>query len=45
VEIGRPSHLACVVRCEAGRAVAAQVTGNVVPIAEGTIRIPSGGTI
>jgi trans-2,3-dihydro-3-hydroxyanthranilate isomerase len=41
VEMGRPSRLECVVRSEAGVAVATRVTGSVVPIAEGTIRVPS----
>jgi trans-2,3-dihydro-3-hydroxyanthranilate isomerase len=40
LEIGRPSRLACVVRCEAGVAVEGRVTGSVVPIGEGHIRRP-----
>jgi trans-2,3-dihydro-3-hydroxyanthranilate isomerase len=39
-EIGRPSRLDCVVRCVGGRAVELSVTGSVVPIAEGRIRVP-----
>jgi trans-2,3-dihydro-3-hydroxyanthranilate isomerase len=41
VEMGRPSHLACVVRCEGGAVVETRVTGTVVPIADGTIRRPA----
>jgi trans-2,3-dihydro-3-hydroxyanthranilate isomerase len=40
LELGRPSRLACVVRCEAGVAVESRVSGSVVPIAEGHIRRP-----
>jgi trans-2,3-dihydro-3-hydroxyanthranilate isomerase len=40
LEMGRPSRLACVVRCEAGVAVEGRVTGSVVPIGEGHIRRP-----
>jgi trans-2,3-dihydro-3-hydroxyanthranilate isomerase len=40
VEMGRPSRLECVVRCEAGAVVETRVTGQVVPIAEGRIRRP-----
>jgi trans-2,3-dihydro-3-hydroxyanthranilate isomerase len=42
LEIGRPSRLDCVVRCEAGVAVGSRVTGSVVPIADGRIRHPIG---
>lgn len=41
LEMGRPSRLECVVRCEAGVAVEGRVTGTVVPIAEGHIRHPA----
>jgi trans-2,3-dihydro-3-hydroxyanthranilate isomerase len=40
LEIGRPSRLDCVVRCEVGVAVGTRVTGSVVPIAQGHIRRP-----
>ena len=40
LEMGRPSRLACVVRCEGGVALETRVTGSVVPIGEGTIRRP-----
>lgn len=40
VEMGRPSRLECVVRCEDGVAVEGRVTGRVVSIAEGQIRRP-----
>jgi trans-2,3-dihydro-3-hydroxyanthranilate isomerase len=40
VEMGWPSRLECVVRCEAGRAVEGRVSGTVIPIASGTIRVP-----
>jgi trans-2,3-dihydro-3-hydroxyanthranilate isomerase len=40
LEIGRPSVLECVVRCDGGAAVECRVTGAVVPVAEGRIRIP-----
>jgi trans-2,3-dihydro-3-hydroxyanthranilate isomerase len=40
LEIGRPSRLACVVRCEGGAAVEGRVTGSVVSIGEGHIRRP-----
>jgi trans-2,3-dihydro-3-hydroxyanthranilate isomerase len=40
VEIGRPSRLECSVRCTDGRPVELSVTGAVVPIAEGRIRVP-----
>jgi trans-2,3-dihydro-3-hydroxyanthranilate isomerase len=40
LEIGRPSRLECAVRCESGVAVEGRVTGSVVPIAEGRIRVP-----
>jgi trans-2,3-dihydro-3-hydroxyanthranilate isomerase len=40
VEMGRPSRLACVVRCADGLAVECRVTGSVVPIAEGHLRPP-----
>jgi trans-2,3-dihydro-3-hydroxyanthranilate isomerase len=41
IELGRPSRLDCVVRCEGGVAVECRVTGSVVPIAEGHIRHPA----
>jgi trans-2,3-dihydro-3-hydroxyanthranilate isomerase len=41
VEMGRPSRLECVVRCEAGRAVECRVAGRVAPVAAGRIRPPS----
>lgn len=41
VEMGRPSRLECVVRCQAGAAVECRVTGTTVPVAEGRIRVPS----
>jgi trans-2,3-dihydro-3-hydroxyanthranilate isomerase len=40
IEIGRPSRLACTVTARAGAAVAATVTGEVVPIARGEIALP-----
>jgi trans-2,3-dihydro-3-hydroxyanthranilate isomerase len=40
VEMGRPSRLECVVRTEAATAVETRVTGSVVPVAAGTIRVP-----
>lgn len=40
VEMGRPSRLECVVRCEGGAAVEGRVTGRTVPIAHGQIRRP-----
>jgi trans-2,3-dihydro-3-hydroxyanthranilate isomerase len=40
LEMGRPSVLSCVVRCEGGVAVEGRVTGSVVPIGEGNIRRP-----
>lgn len=40
LEIARPSRMDCVVRCVGGRAVDLSVTGSVVPIAEGRIRVP-----
>jgi trans-2,3-dihydro-3-hydroxyanthranilate isomerase len=40
VEMGRPSRLECVVRCEAGEAVEGRVKGTVVPVAQGRIRRP-----
>jgi trans-2,3-dihydro-3-hydroxyanthranilate isomerase len=40
VEMGRPSRLECVVRCDAGVAVEGRVSGTVVPVAEGRIRRP-----
>jgi trans-2,3-dihydro-3-hydroxyanthranilate isomerase len=39
-EIARPSRMDCVVQCAAGRAVDVSVTGSVVPVAEGRIRVP-----
>jgi trans-2,3-dihydro-3-hydroxyanthranilate isomerase len=40
VEMGRPSRLECVVRCEGGAAVEGRVKGQSVPIAQGQIRRP-----
>ena len=40
VEMGRPSLLRCAVVAKAGRAVLARVSGSVVPIARGEIRVP-----
>ena len=40
VEMGRPSRLDCVVTASGGVAVAAQVSGTVVPVASGRIRRP-----
>ena len=40
VEMGRPSQLACTVTVEAGKVVRTTVSGSVVPVAEGTIRVP-----
>jgi trans-2,3-dihydro-3-hydroxyanthranilate isomerase len=40
VEMGRPSRLECVVRCEGGVAVEGRVRGTVVPIGEGHLRRP-----
>jgi len=40
LEMGRPSRLECVVAARAGEAVSARVTGQVVAVAEGTIRVP-----
>jgi trans-2,3-dihydro-3-hydroxyanthranilate isomerase len=40
LEMGRPSLLSCVVRCQSGVAVEGRVTGSVVPIGEGNIRRP-----
>jgi trans-2,3-dihydro-3-hydroxyanthranilate isomerase len=40
LEMGRPSRLECVVRCQRGVAVEGRVTGSVVPIGEGNIRRP-----
>jgi trans-2,3-dihydro-3-hydroxyanthranilate isomerase len=39
--LGRPSLLSCTVSASGGRAVAATVSGAVVPIASGRIRVPS----
>jgi trans-2,3-dihydro-3-hydroxyanthranilate isomerase len=39
-QLGRPSVLSCTVGATGGRATAATVTGAVVPIAAGTIRVP-----
>jgi trans-2,3-dihydro-3-hydroxyanthranilate isomerase len=39
-EMGRPSLLECVVRSVGGVAVELSVTGSVVPVAEGRIRVP-----
>jgi trans-2,3-dihydro-3-hydroxyanthranilate isomerase len=41
VEKGRPSTLACTVSASGGRAVAATVTGSVVPVARGEIERPA----
>lgn len=41
VDMGRPSRLECVVRCEGGAAVECRVTGTTVPIADGRIRVPA----
>src|SRR5262249_47256812 len=41
VEILRPSTLTCVVTAAGGRAVAATVSGTVVPVAGGDIAVPS----
>ncbi|HWB68098.1 MAG TPA: PhzF family phenazine biosynthesis protein [Mycobacteriales bacterium] len=41
LEMGRPSRLDCVVQCAGGRAVECRVTGSVVAVAEGRIRVPS----
>ncbi len=40
VEMGRPSRLECAVQAAAGAAVSVQVTGSVVPVAAGRIRVP-----
>ncbi len=40
VELGRPSLLRCAVEVQDGRAVRATVTGRVVPVATGTVRVP-----
>jgi trans-2,3-dihydro-3-hydroxyanthranilate isomerase len=40
VEMGRPSRLDCAVAASGGRAVSAQVSGSVVPVATGRIRRP-----
>lgn len=40
VEMGRPSRLDCAVTASAGAAVSVQVTGSVVPVATGRIRVP-----
>jgi trans-2,3-dihydro-3-hydroxyanthranilate isomerase len=40
LEIARPSRMDCVVQCVGGRAVDLSVTGSVVPVAEGRIRVP-----
>jgi trans-2,3-dihydro-3-hydroxyanthranilate isomerase len=42
IEMGRPSTLACAVRCETSAVVECRVTGSVVPIADGRIRQPAG---
>jgi trans-2,3-dihydro-3-hydroxyanthranilate isomerase len=41
IEMGRPSRLHCVVRCEGGTALEGRVTGSVVPVAEGNVRRPT----
>jgi len=40
IEIGRPSRLECVVRADAGAAAECRVTGSVVPVAAGQLRVP-----
>ena len=40
VELGRPSRLSCTVTAEAGVAVGCTVSGQVVPVASGRIRLP-----
>lgn len=40
VDMGRPSRLSCVVTAAGGAAVSVRVTGSVVPVATGTIRVP-----
>lgn len=40
-QLGRPSVLSCTVTAAAGKAVSATVSGAVVPVARGSIRIPS----
>jgi trans-2,3-dihydro-3-hydroxyanthranilate isomerase len=40
-QLGRPSVLSCTVTASGGRAVAATVSGTVIPVARGRIRIPS----
>lgn len=40
VEMGRPSRLSCIVTAAGGSAVSVQVSGSVVPVATGRIRIP-----
>jgi trans-2,3-dihydro-3-hydroxyanthranilate isomerase len=40
-KLGRPSVLSCTVTASGGKAVAATVRGDVVPIASGRIRVPS----
>ena len=40
-KMGRPSVLSCTVTADGGRAVAATVSGAVVPIASGRIRVPA----
>lgn len=41
VEIGRPSHLFVEVDARDGQAIAARVSGHVVPVSAGTIAVPS----
>ena len=41
VEMGRPSTLRCRVESSSGSVVRASVSGTVVPVAEGTIRVPA----
>jgi trans-2,3-dihydro-3-hydroxyanthranilate isomerase len=41
IEMGRPSRLECVVRCESGAAVECRVRGQVVAVAEGRIAVPA----
>jgi trans-2,3-dihydro-3-hydroxyanthranilate isomerase len=41
IEMGRPSRLECTLRADDGAVVDARVSGNVVPIAQGRIAVPS----
>ena len=40
-KLGRPSLLSCTVTASDGNAIAATVSGTVVPVARGSIRVPS----